>query len=93
VIACTVWARRSACSPGSDSPKCFTLPTAIIGRVEEGDAAIHGLADQRDAFLLADLVRVAEIKSHAAVAEGKNLKSVVTEHALLRVVVTVRCDE
>ena len=29
VTGCTAWARRTVCAPGSDRPKCLTLPSAI----------------------------------------------------------------
>src|SRR5208283_1057086 len=54
-----------------------------FGGIEEGDAALHGGADQGDH--LAALMRraVAEAHAHAAEAEGGDLKVAVAESALL----------
>jgi hypothetical protein len=41
-----------------------------LGRVEEDDAALEGRADQRDAFLLAQVAAVAEVETHAAEAKS-----------------------
>ncbi len=45
-----------------------------LGRVEQGDAAIHRLTDQRDAFLPAQRVAVAEVQPHAAEADGRDFQ-------------------
>ena len=41
-----------------------------LGGVEEGDAALYRRAYQRDALLLTHRSCVAEVESHAAVADG-----------------------
>jgi hypothetical protein len=45
-----------------------------LGRVEQGDATLRRLADERDALLLAQRVVVAEVQTHAAQADGRYLQ-------------------
>jgi hypothetical protein len=54
-----------------------------LGGVEEGDAPIHRLADQRDALLLGQRVTVAEVQPHAAEADGRDFQIAFSKFALL----------
>ena len=165
----TAWARRTVCAPGSERPKCLTLPAAIsvlhragdvldrhvrvdavlveevddldaqplqrgvtrladvlgtavhagrlpvhdveaelggdhhpvaerlegiahdllvgvgavdLGRIEEGDAALHRRADERDAVLLPQRMAVAEVEAHAAEADGRDFEAGFAKYAL-----------
>src|SRR5436190_14043021 len=52
-------------------------------RVEEGDALVHGGADQRDAVLLVDGRTVAVAEPHAPEADGRDLETASAECSLL----------
>ena len=54
-------------------------------RVEEGDAALDGRADQRDHLCLVGGRAVAEAHAHAAEPEGGDFQAAVSEFALLHV--------
>jgi hypothetical protein len=57
--------------------------TVDFRRVKEGDAAIHGLADERDGLIFAQGMAVAEVQAHAAEADGRDFQVAFTELAFL----------
>src|SRR5262249_19844951 len=54
-----------------------------LGGVEEGDAEVHGGADELDPLLFIDGRAVAEAQAHAAEAQGRHLQAALAECARL----------
>ena len=55
--------------------------TVDLGGVEEGDAALHGRADERDPVVPGDRSGVAGVQAHAAEAEGGDFEATVSKLA------------
>ena len=54
-----------------------------LGRVEEGDAALDRLAEQRDHLVPVRHHAAVVVQSHAAEANGRNLQAAAAKHTLL----------
>ena len=74
LVAITTWSRYGASA--SPDELLVGVRAVDLGGVEEGDAAVHRGAEQRDHLLPVGLVAVAAGHAHAAQPDGGDLRAV-----------------
>jgi hypothetical protein len=80
LVAMTTFPRKGS----RPRPEFFVVERAVdLGRVEEGDAALDGRAEQRDRILLLRETAVGKGHSHAAEAERRYFQIAFSQFALL----------